>query len=329
MQGGVSHDKKYALVVDLLRKKLQILKSKLVICRGAKVHHGRVSWTVKTEIEAGKRRAEKHNDIRKDYKLSKEILGKGSFGSVRVCIDRKTGARFACKTILKSSMEEDAFVHQEREILKYLSGSHPGIVNLKDFYEDSKSFYLVMELCTGGQLEEGRVTEHDAANWMKGIMSALKYCHAMGVVHRDLKPQNILFTESGTVKLVDFGLATRISRDEKLFVRVGTPQYVAPEILNFKNYSDKVDVWSAGVILYNLLSGTKPFHGKSFEAVTEVIMKTELDFDTACWNGVTPEARDLVSKMLCKDVSSRLTAGQVLNHPWISIHNNKKQSSKN
>lgn len=146
-----------------------------------------------------------------EYTLGREI-GKGRFGAVRLCRSRASGEEFACKTLPKNGEET---VHREVEIMQHLSG-HPGIVTLKAVFEDSESFHLVMELCSGGRLidemvREGRYSEQRVAVLMKELVSVIKYCHEMGVAHRDIKPENILLTTAGKIKLADFGLAIRIA----------------------------------------------------------------------------------------------------------------------
>ncbi|OVA15263.1 Protein kinase domain [Macleaya cordata] len=256
--------------------------------------------------------------IEQEYILGNEI-GVGKFGSVRVCSSRATGAEFACKTLRKG----EETVHREVEIMQHLSG-HPGVVALKAVYEDSDSFHLVMELCSGGRLldqmiREGQYSEHRAANVLKELMLVIKYCHEMGVVHRDIKPENILLTTSGKMKLADFGLAMRVSNGQRLSGLVGSPAYVAPEVL-VGNYSEKVDIWSAGVLLHALLVGVLPFKGESLEAVFEAIKTTNLDFQSGIWESISRPARDLIARMLTRNVSARITADQVLRHPWILFY---------
>ncbi|RWV77269.1 hypothetical protein GW17_00061920 [Ensete ventricosum] len=149
--------------------------------------------------------------LENEYVLGRQI-GKGRFGSVRLCWSKINGEKFACKTLLKNGEET---VHREVEIMQHVSG-HPGIVTLKAVFEDSKSFHLVMELCSGGRLmdqmvKEGRYSECRAAILMRELILVIKYCHEMGVVHRDIKPENILLTTSGKMKLSDFGLAVRVT----------------------------------------------------------------------------------------------------------------------
>ncbi|CAL5384018.1 unnamed protein product [Camellia sinensis] len=261
------------------------------------------------------------NKIEDDY-VSGATIGKGKFGSVWLCQSRVTGVEFACKTLRKG----EETVHREVEIMQHLSG-HPGVVTLEAVYEDSECFHLVMELCSGGRLidqmaSEGRYSEHRAANIFKEIVLVIKYCHEMGVVHRDIKPENILLTNSGKIKLADFGLAMRIANGQRLTGLAGSPVYVAPEVL-LGDYSEKVDIWSAGVLLHALLTGLLPFHGDSLEAVFEAIKSMKVDFHTGIWESISKVARDLIERILTRDVATRITADEVLSHPWILLYTDR------
>ncbi|XP_022763668.1 serine/threonine-protein kinase PEPKR2-like isoform X2 [Durio zibethinus] len=257
-------------------------------------------------------------NIEQDYDLGATI-GSGKFGSVVLCRSKVNGEEFACKVLRKG----EELVHQEVEIMQHLSG-HPGIVTLKAVYEDLKSFFLVMELCSGGRLldqmaKQRRYSEYCAANILKELVLVIKYCHDIGVVHRDIKPENILLTASGQMKLADFGLAVRMSNGQSLTGVVGSPAYAAPEVL-MGNYSEKVDVWSAGVLLHALLVSVLPFQGDTLHSVFEAIKNVDLDFENGTWRSISQPARDLVAHMLTRDVSARLTADEVLRHPWILFH---------
>ncbi|KAL8136522.1 hypothetical protein V2J09_002523 [Rumex salicifolius] len=256
--------------------------------------------------------------IEQDYDLGATI-GQGKFGYVVMCQNKLSGEKFACK-VLKKGQE---LVHREVEIMQHLSG-HPGIVTLKAVYEDSDSFFLVMELCSNGRLldqmaEEGPYLEQRAAKILTDVILVVKYCHDMGVVHRDIKPENILLTSTGSIKLADFGLAARIVNGQKLSGVVGSPAYVAPEVLAGE-YSEKVDIWSAGVLLHALLTGLLPFHGNSIDGVFEAIKTVNLDLESGIWASVSQLARDLIARMLCRDVCKRLSADDVLRHPWILFY---------
>ncbi|KAG8049933.1 hypothetical protein GUJ93_ZPchr0009g511 [Zizania palustris] len=254
-----------------------------------------------------------------EYELGAEI-GHGKFGSVRICRAKNGGEEFACKALPKN---RDETVHREVEIMQHLSG-HPGVVTLKAVFEDADKFYLVMELCGGGRLldemaRKGKFSEQRAAIVIKDVMSVVKYCHEMGVVHRDIKPENILLTKAGKIKLADFGLAARVTNGQKLSGIAGSPAYVAPEVLS-GSYSEKVDIWGAGVLLHVMLHGSLPFQGGSLDAVFEAIKTVELDFHSGPWESISSLGRNLISQMLYRDVSFRITADEVLSHPWVVFY---------
>lgn len=143
-------------------------------------------------------------------------------------------------------------------------------------------------------------------------MEAIAHCHRLGVAHRDIKPENILFNEWNDLKLADFGSAQCFREGELMSGVVGTPYYVAPEVLAGRDYNEKVDIWSAGVILYIMLAGMPPFYGDSTEEIFEAVLRANLRFPTRTFRSVSPAAKDLLRRMLCKDVSKRLSAEQVL-----------------
>ncbi|XP_015694199.1 calcium-dependent protein kinase 17 [Oryza brachyantha] len=263
-------------------------------------------------------------------------LGWGQFGVIRSCSDMVTGEALACKSIAKDrlvSPDDVRGVKLEIEVMARLSG-HPNVVDLKAVYEDEASVHLVMELCAGGELfhrleERGCFSEHEAAVLFRYLMEVVAHCHSKGIVHRDLKPENILLVSkspSSPIKLADFGLATYIQPGRSLSGMVGSPFYIAPEVLA-GGYNEAADVWSAGVILYILLSGIPPFWGKTKSKIFECIRSTELRFPSDPWDKVSDSAKELVTEMLRRDPRHRLTAMQVLEHPWIQEHADQSQDS--
>ena len=198
------------------------------------------------------------------YDVKVGQLGKGSYGSVSKAKDLRTGVVRAVKVVYKPKIENVTRLKREILIMKRLD--HPNIIRLFEVFEDSKNLYLVMELCTGGELfdriiRSGHFSERYAAALMKQTFSALAYCHANDVMHRDMKPENLLFVDSSpvsTLKVIDWGFAAKCGKNHKFSSVVGTPYYVAPEVL-FGNYDKRCDIWSTGVILYILLCGYPPF----------------------------------------------------------------------
>lgn len=257
--------------------------------------------------------------IEQDYDLGIE-LGRGRFGLVRMCKRKATGEELACKTLPKKTEEN---VYKEIEIMQHLSG-HPNVVTLRAVYEDGEALHLVMDLCSGGRLTDemfrtGCYSEHQAANLIKELIMVIKYCHELGVVHRDIKPENVLLTSSGQLKLADFGLSIRFAKGQTLSGVVGSPSYIAPEVLAGA-YSEKVDVWGVGIVLHTLLIGILPFRGESIQAIFEAIKLVQLDFHSEEWQSISRLAKDLLSRMLLRDVEKRLSPQEVLNHPWIKFY---------
>merc|ERR1719222_1191188 len=186
--------------------------------------------------------------------------------------------------------------------------------------------HLVMELVTGGELfdrivSRGNYTEKDAASLMATLCDALNYLHGKHIVHRDLKPENLLYSspaDDAIIKVADFGLARVVSGKDMMKTACGTPGYVAPEILKNQGYdSGAVDVWSAGVILYILLCGFPPFYEEELPALFDQILHARFDFPSPWWDNISKEAKDLVKAMLVIDPAARLTAAQVMEHPFV------------
>lgn len=261
-----------------------------------------------------------------DRYVLREQLGWGQFGVIRACSDLATGEALACKSISKNrlvSAKDVSSVKLEIEVMARLSG-HPNVVDLKAVYEEEDYVHLVMELCAGGELfhrleKHGRFLEREAAVLFRHLIEVVMYCHDNGVVHRDLKPENILLatkSSSSPIKLADFGLATYIKPGMFLCGTVGSPFYIAPEVLA-GGYNQAADVWSAGVILYILLSGMPPFWGKTKSRIFDAVRSLELRFPSDPWDELSESAKDLVKRMLCRDPLQRLTAKQVLEHSWI------------
>ncbi|KAL5727747.1 calcium/calmodulin-dependent protein kinase [Ranunculus cassubicifolius] len=260
------------------------------------------------------------------YELG-EQLGWGQFGVIRSCSDKLTREILACKSIAKERLvteEDHRSIKLEIEIMTRLSG-HPNVVDLKAVYEDENYVHLVMELCAGGELfhrleEHGRFSEFDARVLFKHLMLVVMYCHDNGVVHRDLKPENILLatkSSSSPIKLADFGLATYIKPGISLHGTVGSPFYIAPEVLA-GGYNQAADVWSAGVILYILLSGMPPFWGQTKSRIFDSVRAANLRFPSDPWDNVSASAKELITSMLCTNHAQRLTAAKVLEHSWMT-----------
>ncbi|PWA89951.1 calcium-dependent protein kinase [Artemisia annua] len=264
-------------------------------------------------------------DIRRYYTLGKE-LGRGQFGVTYLCTENATSHVYACKSILKRKLKNEndkEDIRREIQIMQHLSGQ-PNIVEFKGTYEDRQSVHLVMELCAGGELFDrivaaGNYTEKDAANICRQIVNVVHVCHFMGVMHRDLKPENFLLSstdENSMLKATDFGLSVFIEEGKVYRNIVGSAYYVAPEVLR-RSYGKEIDIWSAGIILYILLSGVPPFWAETEKGIFDAILEGEIDFESDPWPKISRSAKDLVRKMLTQDPRKRITSAQVLEHPWL------------
>ncbi|KAK8672095.1 hypothetical protein V6N13_110469 [Hibiscus sabdariffa] len=269
----------------------------------------------------------KTGNLKEYYNLGKK-LGQGQFGTTFLCVEKGTGKEYACKSIAKRKLvtpEDVDDVKREIQIMHHLAG-HPNVVKIKEAYEDSVAVHVVMELCAGGELfdrivQRGHYSERKAADLARTIVGVVEACHSMGVMHRDLKPENFLFVnekEDSPLQAIDFGLSIFFKPGETLSDVVGSPYYVAPEVLR-KHYGPEADVWSAGVIVYILLSGVPPFWGETEQEIFEEVLNGELDFTSDPWPNISESAKDLVKKMLVRDTKKRITAHEVLRHPWVQV----------
>ncbi|XWS13268.1 hypothetical protein CRYUN_Cryun36dG0023100 [Craigia yunnanensis] len=265
------------------------------------------------------------DNILERYELGKE-LGRGEFGITHQCFDLKTGEAYACKKISKVKLRTEIDiedVRREAEIMRHLP-KHPNIVTFREAFEDKEAIYLVMELCHGGELfdkivAKGHYTERAAATVIKTILEIVKVCHEHGVIHRDLKPENFLLadgSETAPIKAIDFGLSIFYEPGQRFSDIVGSPYYMAPEVLR-RNYGKEIDIWSIGVILYILLCGVPPFWADTEEGIAHAIIKGKIDFERDPWPKVSGEAKDLVKSMLDPNPYSRMTVQEVLEHPWV------------
>ncbi|XP_018593741.1 calcium/calmodulin-dependent protein kinase type II delta 2 chain isoform X2 [Scleropages formosus] len=260
-----------------------------------------------------------------EYQLLEE-LGKGAFSVVRRCVKISSGQEYAAKIIntKKLSARDHQKLEREARICRLLK--HSNIVRLHDSISEESFHYLVFDLVTGGELFEDIVareyySEADASHCIQQILEAVLHCHQMGVVHRDLKPENLLLAsklKGAAVKLADFGLAIEVQGEQQAwFGFAGTPGYLSPEVLRKDAYGKPVDMWACGVILYILLVGYPPFWDEDQHRLYQQIKAGAYDFPSPEWDTVTPEAKDLINKMLTINPSKRITATEALKHPWI------------
>ncbi|VDN59851.1 unnamed protein product, partial [Dracunculus medinensis] len=257
-----------------------------------------------------------------EYKIGKTI-GKGNFAVVRLAKHRIANAEIAIKIVDKNFIDEENLLKLEREIsiLKILS--HPHIIKLYEIIRSDNYIYLVTEYANRGEIfellmEKGRLDETDARRYFQQIVSAVEYCHSRGIVHRDLKAENLLIDSQNNIKIIDFGFSNFQQSNLLLSTWCGSPPYVAPELLLGKKYDGrKADIWSLGVVLYILVTSGFPFPSDSLDKLKCAVLAGQLNIPY--W--VSVECADLIRKMLVFSPLKRFTIAQVIQH--------RNESSKN
>ncbi|XP_066848641.1 myosin light chain kinase family member 4 isoform X4 [Anser cygnoides] len=261
------------------------------------------------------------------YNVNKnEILGGGRFGQVHKCEEKATGLKLAAKIIKARGAKEKDEVKNEISVMNQLN--HVNLIQLYDAFESKNDIVLVMEYVEGGELfdriidENCNLTEMDTISFIKQICEGIQYMHQMYILHLDLKPENILCVNraANQIKIIDFGLARRYKPREKLRVNFGTPEFLAPEVVNYEFVSFPTDMWSVGVIAYMLLSGLSPFLGDDDSETLNNILACSWDFEDEEFRGVSDQAKDFISKLLIKEKCWRISATAALKHPWLSDH---------
>ncbi|XP_034490111.1 phosphorylase b kinase gamma catalytic chain, skeletal muscle/heart isoform isoform X1 [Drosophila innubila] len=267
----------------------------------------------------------------------KEILGRGISSTVRRCIEKETGKEFAAKIIDLGATTESGETNpyhmleatrQEISILRQVMG-HPYIIDLQDVFESDAFVFLVFELCPKGELFDYltsvvTLSEKKTRTIMRQIFEGVEYIHAKSIVHRDLKPENILLDENHNVKITDFGFARQLLDGEKLTDLCGTPGYLAPETLKCNmfegspGYSQEVDIWACGVIMFTLLVGCPPFWHRKQMVMLRNIMEGKYSFTSPEWADISEDPKDLIRKCLVVDPAQRITVKEVLRHPFFN-----------
>ena len=273
-----------------------------------------------------------------DYYEMLDDIGEGKFGLVKLGLHKSTQERVAIKIIKKEAMQASDFelVKTEIDIMKLCH--HPNIVRLLDHFENAEYIFIVMEYLAGGSLEsylkknKFNFTEKRAAEMMFQICEGMQYLHHYGVLHRDLKPENIMMTEcsdKGQIKIMDFGLSKIMGPQERVADGFGTLSFVAPEVLVRTPYNKQIDIWSIGIILYYMLSGTLPFDDDddNEEVIAKMIVFIDTKFPKEKWKNRSDLVIDFIKQCLNKDPEKRITIDELINHEWFKSFNLKKEGT--
>lgn len=254
-----------------------------------------------------------------NYIYSNRPIGKGSFSKVYKGFDTKNDEIVAIKIIDKIGLRETIVDKIHSEILLMANIKHANIINIKNFIQDDDHFYIIMEYCSGGDLSEllrkGKLTEKIAQEYMKQLASALSLLKSKNIVHRDLKPSNIILTgDQKTIKLIDFNFARELRDHELTNTLCGTPMYMSPEMIEKKDYSIKSDLWSVGVILYEMVYGQTPYHSaQNIIDLIDKIKNTPIKYTTR----VSKDINMLIQRLLVVNVKNRMSWDEFFNYYWL------------
>ncbi|XP_029461931.1 serine/threonine-protein kinase 17B [Rhinatrema bivittatum] len=270
----------------------------------------------------------KTDNFHNAYTLDSKELGRGKFAVVRKCVEKSTGQEYAAKFLKKRRRGQDcrAEIIHEIAVLE-LTKSSSRIAYLHEVYETMSEIILVLEYAAGGEIfslcvgdQDETFTEKDVIQLLRQILEGVCYLHQNNIVHLDLKPQNILLSSTnprGDVKIVDFGMSRKIGTSSELREIMGTPEYVAPEILNYEPITTATDVWSIGVISYMLLTGESPFLGADKQETYLNISQVNVDYSEEIFSSVSDLAIDFIQTLLVRDPVDRATAEACLSHSWL------------
>nr|CAH7744602.1 unnamed protein product [Callosobruchus chinensis] len=259
----------------------------------------------------------------KDFYTLDDEVGRGKFGTVYKCVEKTTGMKLAAKFVACPKKEDKRNVEREIDIMRTLQ--HPRLLQIYDAFENGKIMTVILELIEGGELFERIIdddfilTEKSCTVFMRQILEGVEFMHKQKILHLDMKPENILcLTKTGNrIKIIDFGLARKFDPDKKLQVLFGTPEFVAPEVVNFEAIGYGTDMWSVGVICYVLLSGLSPFMGHTDIETMANVTVAKYDFDDEAFDEISENAKDFIRKLLIKDMTKRPTPQECLDHPWL------------
>ncbi|XP_045907607.1 death-associated protein kinase 3 [Micropterus dolomieu] len=278
----------------------------------------------------------RQEDVELYYEMGEE-LGSGQFAIVRKCKEKSSGVEYAAKFIkkrrLSSSRRGVSREEIEREVNILREIQHSNIITLHDIFENKTDVILILELVSGGELfdflaEKESLTEEEATQFLKQILDGVQYLHSKRIAHFDLKPENIMLLDKNVpnprIKLIDFGIAHQIKEGNEFKNIFGTPEFVAPEIVNYEPLGLEADMWSIGVITYILLSGASPFLGETKQETLTNISAVNYDFDEEYFSNTSELAKDFIRRLLVKDPKKRMTIDDSLEHPWIKVSTHKE-----
>ncbi|XP_077515128.1 death-associated protein kinase related isoform X2 [Amblyomma americanum] len=261
------------------------------------------------------------------YNVEPRPFARGKFATVRRCVHRESGRDFAAKYIRKRRRASDVRheILHEALVLK-MAEPCPRVVDVREVFETPSELILILELAAGGELQhvldsEECLPEKDVVRLMRQILEAVHFLHDRNIAHLDIKPQNLLLTSSfpqGDILLCDFGISRVIGKGTEIREIVGTPDYVAPEILQYEPISLATDIWSLGVLTYVLLSGHSPFGGDTKQETFCNITNGSLDFPEDLFGDVSASAKDFIGRLIVRDASKRLSVKDCLSHPWLA-----------
>jgi len=268
--------------------------------------------------------AAKTRKFKEFYEL-KERLGHGKFSDVYEAVEHATSMKWAVKVInkIKLNKQEKEFLRTEIAIMRLID--HPNVIQLKEVFDTKKHLLIVMEMVEGGELfdrilKKRVISEYGASQIIKQLLEVVSYLHEVGIIHRDIKPENILLADTSDIpqiKLADFGLSKLAGPSDSQKLACGTLGYVAPEVLSQEGYNFKADIWSIGVVAYLLLTGRLPFDHKEKQVLIDLTLNGTISFEASYWDRFTPLASEFIKKLLDRNIDSRPTAHDALQHPWI------------
>ncbi|XP_044127614.1 death-associated protein kinase 2-like isoform X1 [Bufo gargarizans] len=282
----------------------------------------------------------KHQNVEDLYELL-EKLGSGHFGEVKKCREKNTGTFYAGKFIKTRKCKGSRMgldreqVEREVSILQQLE--HPSIMRLYDVFASKAEMVLILELIRGGELfdfiaEKEALSEEDAIVFLEQILKGVAYMHSRHIAHFDLKPENIMLLEKEVphprIKIIDFGLAQKLEDGTVFKSLCGTPQYIAPEVINYEPLGPPTDMWSIGVITYILLSGLSPFQGETDAETLTNVVAGNYEFDDRYFKDTSDMAKEFIQQLLLKDPRDRMTAVECLIHPWIKPLTRKQAANR-